>query len=420
MGMKNHPDFITANVVRQKKELDVVRSILAGWPTYKELLIQRENETSDTFAHRQSMPLLFDSLTPTIDNHVGRILDSFPTVRASESFEILTNNIDAQGTPLKAFLKRVLWDATAVGHSFILVDHPQLEAPTRGDELQSGVRPYWVHVQKEQIQNFRTGVVNGVLRVTQASIAETILQPDDFDNQQIPQWRVVRLREEGATWQLYRRNKEKVIEPFTGETPFVGAGGRPFDEIPMIPFYTNYVGMWESRPFYIELARNVQYAYNLATDMDIAHANASYARQVFKGMSPEDVEGISAASDKGIVLSDINQEYSLVSGKTEGVAMTQTILQGLQQQAQVLGVRMHETNRPDRETAVAKNLDKEIDQLDVLQTNLELVAALKKTIELTELYLNKVPLKVEVGEQEPEPTPKPLPRVEPENRMLPE
>src|SRR5436190_3159171 len=110
------------------------------------------------------MPLMFDAVSPFIQDIVGRILKDDPVFGPdiSPGFTQLADNIDNRGTGLSPFLNALFNDACWAGHSFVLVDHTAVvDAVSRADELLQGARPYWVMIKKDCVTNFRPVIVDG-------------------------------------------------------------------------------------------------------------------------------------------------------------------------------------------------------------------------------------------------------------------
>lgn len=385
---KLSPAHLTSNIAVQQDELQLLRDIQAGFPTYKSLLIPRLNESSQTYEARMKMPVLFDAITPAVDGHVGRMLKNGYVITELEVFGDLFDNIDGTGTALTPHLNIQISDSTWAGHSFILVEHPTMvDARSHADELDANARPYWIHIQKDAIRNLQSAVINGQRKITQITIAEQHSTAEGFGNKSVAQYRVLRLSDGVATWQLYRDADGKPVS-VTAEVPFIDGNGLPFDIIPLVPLYTNQTGFLQSRPYFIELARLVQYKYNIATDKDHNMAMSSYPTLVGKGIRKEDLERIEMAGSKGIALPNIDQELSYIAGPGKGVELAQSIEAGIQRDMLIAGVRNFETDRPDRETAKAKILDSEIDSNDVRQVAFSMESALTTALQLTQRYIN--------------------------------
>ena len=137
----NQPSAITPAVKSQAAELEIVRTIQAGHPTYVKFLTKFTNEDPTAFKNRKDRPNLFDSLTPAVEGVVGKILRSDPELQpdVSEGFLALTKNIDNVGTGFIPFLNNLITDAIWSGHSFVLVDHTITDTATnRAEELAQG------------------------------------------------------------------------------------------------------------------------------------------------------------------------------------------------------------------------------------------------------------------------------------------
>jgi hypothetical protein len=108
----------------------------------------------------------------------------------------LWENLDNQGTHGDVFVKELFDDALIAGHSFILVDYPQVENADelrRRDEMEAGFRPYWLHVKKDSVINWWDTIENG-RRVLDWVVIKELVDTEDgeFGHMHIEQYRVLR------------------------------------------------------------------------------------------------------------------------------------------------------------------------------------------------------------------------------------
>ena len=389
---KNHPSTKTPDVIEQAVELEIVRTIQAGFPTYTSFLSQYTKEPDLSFEVRKRRPNMFDAITPQINAASGKILES-DIIITSPAFQELATNIDLQGTPLKAFAEEMVKDALWAGHNIIFIDHtrPSTVAKTRRDELIAGARPFWRMIKKDNIRNIQTEIINGKLCVSQMTIQEDITEPDGFGANVITQWRVLRRRAEGATFTIYRTgstNNGVVIS--TEETLFQGANKKALREIPVVMVPTRPTGFFTSKPYFMELATLVRMDYLIASDMDHNHFMTSYPLLVTSG---EDfVEGANKNTLIGpnarLKLGD-GGDAKYISGDGRGVELGMQRLKQLREQMVVSGLRLSmETTSADRETAEAKLLVANVDDVRLSMISEHIQSALNQAITITGQYMN--------------------------------
>jgi len=171
-------------------------------------------------------------------------------------------NIDHQGTSLDVFLREVFDTAAHKGHALIYVDMPErLRAGSNPDgsanlrdEVEAGIRPYWLKYSPEDIINWRYENSGGVEKLAQLTLRETKLEPVGlYGEQQIVRYRVLR----PGAWDLYRlttdaRGEQQVISE--------GSGTTGLTEIPVTAIYGRKLAELHSAPPLLALS-----------DLNIAH-----------------------------------------------------------------------------------------------------------------------------------------------------
>lgn len=360
-GDKDSPAYLTPDYNAMLPELKIVRDVDAGYKRMQEqsrvYLPQHPAERGDDYLIRLNRPSFFNGFTRTHRGLTGMVFRTEPVLgedvkpRIAEIWE----NIDNQGTHGNVFLKNVFDDALVAGHAAILVDAPVVEEPsirTRADEQRQGIRPYWVHVRKDDITNWRTVVVKGELKLDMVVIREIVDEPDgEFGIEQFRQYRVLRRNDGAPTFELWRE-----------------VGGRPakyqearaitnVTEIPLIPVYSGYVGFFLSRPPLIDLAHSNILHYQMNSDMLHAAHIANVPILFGKGFPTDTVE---IGPNSGIFIPaggpDVDAKWLETTGA--GIGLTRQILQDIEAQMAVLGLNMLKRETRAAETAEAKRLDK--------------------------------------------------------------
>ena len=161
---------------------------------------------------------------------------------APQSFEKVQDNIDGEGTSLKAFL--LLADALVLRDQgcLLMVDMPKDLPANRGDERALQRRPLLTMAERSSVLNWRTVKVGG----REVPIAVTVrefheVEDGDFGVKIEPRYRVMR----GGQWELIqlveskRRGswEKKVVD----DGVFTGAGDTPLQAPPVV-WYPGAVG----------------------------------------------------------------------------------------------------------------------------------------------------------------------------------
>lgn len=245
------------------------KAIIAKGDTY---LPQEPKESDKAYSIRLKRAKFWNAYRRTLAGLVGMIFRKNPVLGKDVSPEIVSHceNIDLIGTHLDVFAKRICESAINDGHTLILVEMPKpitAENPraTLKDERASGRRPYWVHYTKDQLINWRTEQRDGVVVLVQATLCEQIIEPvDDFKEEKIEQWRVLR----PGQWFVIRKANDATSGYYVYEQ-----GLTSLDFIPLIPVYANKTGYLTSDPVLLDLAHENLRHYRLQSDLDnIIHA----------------------------------------------------------------------------------------------------------------------------------------------------
>lgn len=162
---------------------------------------------------------------------VGAAFRKRPNIELPETLEYLLDDATGDGLGIEQMAKDELSNLLECGRSLLLVDYPQAEEglsleQVNALQLRASIIPYTA----EQVVNWRTDTVNGRKLLTLIVIAESYKTDDDeFGHEYETQYRVLRLREEGYSQQIYRED-----EPYTEEVFPRKADGSVWQQIPAI------------------------------------------------------------------------------------------------------------------------------------------------------------------------------------------
>ena len=162
---------------------------------------------------------------------VGAAFRKPPTYELPEGLQYLIDDATGDGLGIEQLAKDELSNLLETGRTLLLVDFPQAEAGMSAEDIQRlAIRASIIPYACEQVVNWRTETVGGRKLVTMIVLAEDYKTADDeFEHDSEVQYRVLRLREDGYTQQLYREDM-----PFTEEIYPRKADGSTWDVIPAI------------------------------------------------------------------------------------------------------------------------------------------------------------------------------------------
>jgi hypothetical protein len=199
----------------------------------------------------------------------------------SERLQAIEDDADKAGRNLTQFLRNVMHAGLNFGLTHILVDFDAVSPDlTRGEEMELGTRPRFVHVLPTQLISWFPDHPP----LQEVRIREFVKQRrGQWGEEVVEQIRVIRQ----DTWQLFRKVNDKQGErfvPFTDEQPHTAG------KVPLVTYYTNATGFLTADPPYEDLAwLNVAHWQSLADQRNILR----YARVPIllgTGIDDEDTE----------------------------------------------------------------------------------------------------------------------------------
>jgi hypothetical protein len=130
---------------------------------------------------------------------------------------------------------------------------------TFADEQESGVRPYWCKINKNQVVNWKSVTEGGRIELVQVSIREEVTeQAGEYKQRQVTQYRVLT----PGAFRIFR------LDPVSNEYVVYREGTTSLDFIPLIPVYANRIGYLCSDPPLLDFARENLRHYRLQSDLD--------------------------------------------------------------------------------------------------------------------------------------------------------
>lgn len=357
---QDRPDFQSAVVKAQEPALILCRDVAGGWAKIKArsttYLPKHPKEQDKNYQIRLNRPTFFNAFSRTLEGLVGMVFRTSPGLATDVPKPIETHweNIDKEGNHGEVFLKTVFSDAMEAGHNAILVDFPKVADPakvTLADERALDLRPYWVHVRKEDIMNLRTSRGPGGERVLeQVTIRFTTHEAKGlFGDEEVVRYRVYRRVNGSVTWETWQAGEDKVPRP-TGETGTIAK----LTQIPLVPIYGRQTGYFQSVPPLLDLANLNLLHYQ--TNSDFFHA-------LHIGMVPTLVI---SGGPEGSVEAGPNTYLALPQGATAAYLETagtafgaaRQALEDLKGEMAVLGLSLLQGDKRAAETAEAKRMDK--------------------------------------------------------------
>lgn len=234
----------------------LIRDCIAGELKIKEqgdLYLPRPNaadvsaENKARYEAYKQRAMFFNCTGRTLQGLVGQVMAEDPELELPALLEALEQDIDGGGMEFVQQVTKALGYVTAYARAGLMVDYPTVErAVTRKELIKAEVRPTISLVEPWDIINWRTITVGSTVKLALVVIAEQYTSADDgFELEWDPQWRVMRLDEEGRyvleEWIKDPNNKDEfILKPRGPDMKDVvqikptGSDGQRLDYVPFV------------------------------------------------------------------------------------------------------------------------------------------------------------------------------------------
>jgi hypothetical protein len=226
---------------RMSDSINLVSHLLGGTPVMREagedFLPRHAMESDASYERRLETAVLANYFGITLEALVGlpfsqgvALQDDVPKTIIDQS-----EDIDLQGNHLNVFARRWFRSGLAKGVAWALIEHPpkkEIEgrARTLADDIQEGMRPFWVLIQPENVLMVRMERIGGIQKVTHFRFRETVLKQTGFVEEEVNR---IHVREPGR-FEVFEEtvDRGKVIWKSIerGDISLQG-------EVPVVPFY---------------------------------------------------------------------------------------------------------------------------------------------------------------------------------------
>lgn len=205
---------------------NLIKNCIAGSAVIKEKTTEYlpMPNPSDTSAENQARytqylqrAVFYNFTARTLHGLVGQVMNEDPVLELPDIIKMLKGDIDGGGVSFVQQASRALALTVAHGRAGLLVDYPKVDSATTQAQLLAGdVRPTLALVEPWDIINWRVIQVGGKAKLALVVIAEQYVTDDDgFEQLWDPQWRVLRLDEQGLCvveeWIIDPNNKDEFI-----------------------------------------------------------------------------------------------------------------------------------------------------------------------------------------------------------------
>lgn len=206
---------------------------------------------------------------------------------SSEEMKAIASNIDGRGNNLHVFSKDIFEGGISMGAHGILVDFPSGQSGrTVAEERASGVRPYWVPVDADDILSIVTEQRGAKRVVTYLRVRESRIERDGFEERLVSLVREIMPGE----WRTWRQDGIGAAKQWVVD----GEGAMTLDEVPFVLFTTaDLSGDQYVRPPLLDLADMQIELYNALSKKEQIFTIAGSPMLTANGMAgPQDGSAI--------------------------------------------------------------------------------------------------------------------------------
>jgi len=336
-------------------------------------LAPEPREDADAYQKRVSRSLLSPYTLRLIENAAGMVLRRPITITGDDFWKDFASNVDGLGSSINEYARRLLTSALTYGHSAVMVDFPPAEGiVTLADELNAGRRPYFIHIDADQIWGWRQESTLPGSALTQIRLYEIHSIPDGrFSTKQEERIRVIY----PGRYELY--NKNGLVE----------SGTYSLERLPIVPIYTNRTGMLTSKPPLLDIASINVTHYQRQADLIHALHIAAMPTLILEGWD-DDISETSVGVNYAMSMTPGNKAY-YVTADSSSFSAQQEELSQLEQQMSTLGVTKLLGQKFVAESADAKRIDQAQANSVLAIISMEVESALQEAFNLAAAYLNR-------------------------------
>jgi hypothetical protein len=243
-GTRRGPNvgYIRPEFTDLKPRWDLIRDCLAGERQVKkrgDLYLPRPNVMDLSLENRSRydqylLRAVFYNVTGrTLAGLVGQVMQQEPESKMPTLLDPIVKDVDGAGNSLQQQVQKTLSLVLAHGRAGLFVDYPVAPQAATKAQLEAGdIRPSVILMEPWDVINWRTVTVGGVVKLALVVISEDYVTDDDGYQQEFaPQWRVLRLDEDGLYVQEEwikdpNNDQEFILKPLPGTE---GAGESYFE-----------------------------------------------------------------------------------------------------------------------------------------------------------------------------------------------
>ena len=349
----------SGEVAEMALDWEVIEPLMEGTRAMRErgehMLPKWPQEAKDSYDLRLKTATLYPALARTVSVMSGKPFSKEITIGEDVPPLIrdYLDDCDLEGRNIHAFAADLFRYVIAYGFEGVLVDFPQATGiQTLADERAAGARPYFVHIEHDQILGWKTAKINGVKTLIQLRIMESVeVEDGQFGVKSIEQVRVL----EPGRYELHRKNAK-------GEFELFEEGITSIPAIPFVPFYGIRDEFMEGCPPLIDLAfLNIKHWQSQSDQDTIVHV-ARVPLLFLKGF-PETAQ-VTVGASAGVRSDSVDADMKYVEHSGAAIGAGRESLQDLEQQMIQTGAELL-VQKPGVRSATESNNEHEANKCEL-------------------------------------------------------
>ncbi|MCP4700457.1 MAG: DUF4055 domain-containing protein [Gammaproteobacteria bacterium] len=216
----------------------------------KEVYLPRPNpgdkstKANERYAGYCERAVFYNATGRTLEGMVGLAFQKVPALERHDDVDYVEDDIDGKGLSIYQHSQQTLEAVLKTGFYGLLADYPRVGGPvSKADAEKNAIRATVAAYPAKSIINWKVEKIGGRHMLSMAVLRETFSTetPDGFGTEEKPQYRVLRLSENGGdrlytqeVWREHEKENSKEKEWYLHVEPFapVDAAGRSWQEIP--------------------------------------------------------------------------------------------------------------------------------------------------------------------------------------------
>ncbi len=299
-------------------------------------------QSDDEYESYKQRAMWYGATGRTVNGLAGAVTRRDPKFTVPSVMKDHLDDVTLSGVPATIFVKQVITELLTVGRYGILVDMAA-DAPASA----TAARPYWTGYRTEQIINWRTSMVNGVVTLTMvvlAECAESINLNDEFEVKKVDRYRVLTLQDGVYRVRLFTPRSDKSDQYDVAET-IPTFRGKPLTEIPFCFIGVCGLDAAPEKPPLLDLV-DVNFShYCSSADLEHGRHYTALPTPWVAGFTVDPGTSLRIGSAIAWVASDPQAKAGMLEFTGQGLGALEKALESKEGLMAILGARMLEVEK---------------------------------------------------------------------------